>query len=78
VLFERIKTIEFNNFRFAGHLQGNVTVTLKNGKSATGELTYDVHDADVDGYTGIYEKCDFPFFLYPGQVKSIVFGLEQE
>ena len=78
VLFERIKTIEFNDSRFAGHLQGNVTVTLKNGKSANGELTYDVHDADVDGYTGIYEKRDFPFFIDPDHVQSIIFDLEQE
>jgi len=81
VLFKEIKTIEFNNFKSSGpgnHLQGNVTVTLKNGKSATGKLTDGVNDADVDGYTGTYEyeKGDFFFYIDAGHVKSIVFGLE--
>jgi hypothetical protein len=87
--FNNIKAIEFTDGKHpvpaskklscptgcGGDLQGDVTVTLRNGKSASGKLTRDAtrEGGQVDGYTGTYENGDFPFFLDPAYVRTITF-----
>ncbi len=66
--FEKIKNITFQPDK-------KVTVTLKNGKQATGTLSTEDED-DVYGFTGIYEKGDF--FIEPNHVKAIDFGATGE
>lgn len=80
VPFKDIRTIEFSNTEYGGlngDLTGSVTVTLKNGKSASGKLTNE-HSAGVDWYTGFYENGDFEFCMSPEHVKTIQFRSEQK
>ena len=61
--FSKLRSIEFGS-------ENGVTVTLGNGKTATGTLPNE-GGAGVDGFTGIYESGEF--FIKPEFVKRILF-----